>query len=94
MTLPNPFNNAIDGGGALSFIGATYSYGLPVRVLFAPPGGSVDWIDETLVISSWSHSSTPSGYNVTIGLEPNPFEDVFVLNSATFGILNTSKLGF
>jgi hypothetical protein len=94
LSLPYFTTNQIDGNYALQFVGSTYSYGLPVRVLFAPPGGSVDWIDETLVISSWSHSSTPSGYNVTIGLEPNPFQNVFVLDNLFFGVLDEDKLGF
>jgi hypothetical protein len=94
MSLPNPFNNDIDGYGAVQFVGLASSYGLPVRVLFNPPGDSVDWIDETLVVSSWSHSSTPSGYNVTIGLEPNPFQNVFVLDNLFFGVLDEDKLGF
>ena len=86
-------SNVVDGYAALYFLSIAYSYGFAVRVLFDPPG-SGDIIDKKLLISSWSHSSTPSGYNVTIGFQPNPFQDVFILDSATFGILNTNKLGF
>jgi len=80
------------GDVALSFLSAVINYGTPMRVLFAPPGGGNE-IDQDVLVSSWSHSSTPSGYNVTIGLEPNPFQDLFVLDSG-FGILDTNKLAF
>ena len=94
LTLGNQFNsNLIDGYTAYNFISATYVYGLPVRVKFDPPGDG-DVIDKKLIISSWNHSSTPAGYDITIGLEINPFQDVFVLDSATFGVLNSNKLGF
>jgi hypothetical protein len=81
------------GDLALAFLSAAINYGTPMRVLFAPPGGGNE-IDQDVLVSSWSHSSTPSGYNVTIGLEPNPFQGLFVLDVAAFGILDTNKLAF
>jgi len=94
LTLGNNFDqNVIDGLIALAFVVYASSYGLPVRILFLPPG-DVYGIDKRLVISSWSHSSTPAGYNVTIGFEPNPFQDVFILDNQFSGILDTNKIAF
>jgi hypothetical protein len=78
---------------APTFIFYTYYFGAPASVYFnTPPGDNP--VSKQLVVSSWSHSSTPSRYDVSIGFELNPFRDVFVLDDQRSGVLDTSKLAF
>ena len=69
------------------------SYGLLAQVKFDPPG-SGEVIDSLYVVSSWKHSSTPSGYTVTIGLEPATFANLFILDDPQNGLLDTNILAF
>jgi len=82
----------VNGYTALLLASVT-KYGLPVVVEFAP-GGSGEQLLEYLVVSSWSHSSTPSRYDVTIGFEPATFLSLFRLNNGDYGILDTNLLAF
>jgi hypothetical protein len=93
LELPDIFAlQNVNGYTALLLASISY-YGIPVLVEFAPGGSSAELL-ETQVISSWSHSSTPSRYDVTIGFEPATFLGVFRLDDADYGILDTNKLAF
>jgi hypothetical protein len=82
----------VNGYTAL-LLASIVKYGVPVVVEFAP-GGSGKQLLQTVVVSSWSHTSTPSRYDVTIGFEPATFIGVFRLNNGDYGILDTNLLAF
>jgi hypothetical protein len=46
------------------------------------------------VVEGMSFSGTPSQTDVTVYLSPATYYQYFILNSTTFGILNTSRLGW
>jgi hypothetical protein len=50
--------------------------------------------NELLVIASFSHSSTPASYNITMGFEPATWQGVFRLDDRQFGTLDGNKLAF
>jgi hypothetical protein len=82
----------VNGYTALLLASISY-YGIPVLVEFAPGGSSAELVQKQ-VIASWSHSSTPSRYDVSIGFEPATFLGVFRLNDVDYGILDTNTLAF
>jgi hypothetical protein len=82
----------VNGYTALLLAAISY-YGIPVLVEFAP-GGSGKQLLQPLVISSWSHSSTPARYDVSIGFEPATFLGVFRLDDPNYGILDSNTLAF
>jgi hypothetical protein len=50
--------------------------------------------DKLYVLSSFSHSSTPASYTLTVGFEPATFQGVFRLDDPSFGLLDTGILAF
>ena len=82
----------VNGYTAL-LLASIVKYGVPVVVEFAP-GGSGKQLLKTVVVSSWSHTSTPSRYDVNIGFEPATFIGVFRLDNGDYGILDTNLLAF
>jgi hypothetical protein len=68
--------------------------GYPISFTFLDPVKGMNIRYETLLTSSFSHSSTPSGYTVTIGLEPATYLKIFRLDSAFYGVLDQNVLAF
>lgn len=66
--------------------------GQTTTVAYTPPGGSPT--TTTMVIEGASISATPEQTNFTYYLSPRIIYDLFTLDSATFGILNTDRLGW
>jgi hypothetical protein len=50
--------------------------------------------DKLYVLSSFSHSSTPASYTLTVGFEPATFQGVFRLDDPSSGLLDTGILAF
>jgi hypothetical protein len=46
------------------------------------------------IFEGMSFSGTPSETRITLYLSPSEYYQYFILNSTTFGILNTSRLGW
>jgi hypothetical protein len=46
------------------------------------------------IFEGMSYSGTPSETRITLYLSPSEYYQYFILNSTTFGILNTSRLGW
>jgi hypothetical protein len=49
--------------------------------------------DELYVLSSFSHSSTPASYTLTIGFEPATFQGLFRLDDPQYGLLDSPIYG-
>jgi hypothetical protein len=64
-----------------------------VTVSYKKPGSPTTFTD-TQIMQGWSMSVTPSRTNMEIFTSPLTYTNFFILNSATFGILNTSRLGW
>jgi hypothetical protein len=69
--------------------------GTLIRFIFDDSSRGVN-NNQLLVVSSFSHSSTPAGYNITLGLEPAVNEGLFILDDGQFGygLLDTGILAF
>lgn len=66
--------------------------GQTVSVTYTPPGGSST--TTTFVVEGGSCSAVPGRTDFTLYLSPTVIYDLFTLNSSTFGILNTNRLGW
>jgi hypothetical protein len=65
----------------------------PVRFYFVDPARGMT-SDKLYVLSSFSHSSTPASYTLTVGFEPATFQGVFRLDDPQYGLLDTGILAF
>jgi hypothetical protein len=64
-----------------------------VTVSYKKPGSATP-ATSSQIIQGWSMSVTPSRTDVEVFTSPLTYTNFFILNSATFGILNTSRLGW
>jgi hypothetical protein len=95
LELTVSIDNLLANNAEAYFVGLR-EYGFLARVVFDPPGAG-DVIDSTYVVSSWSHSSTPASYTLTVGFEPLTFQNVFRLDEYSFfysGQLDSGILAF
>jgi hypothetical protein len=63
-----------------------------VTVVYTPPGGSPSQVD--MVIEGYTVSAIPGRTEISVSMSPEILYDLFTLNSSTFGILNTNRLGW
>jgi len=66
--------------------------GQTVSVTYTPPGGAST--TTTFVVEGGSCSAVPGRTEFALYLSPTVVYDLFTLNSSTFGILNTNRLGW
>ncbi len=71
---------------------ATGLTGATTNVTYTAPGGSPT--TTTFVIEGGTCSAVPGQTTFTLYLSPTVIYDLFTLNSSTFGILNTNRLGW
>lgn len=71
---------------------ATGLTGATTNVSYTAPGGSPT--TTTFVIEGGTCSAVPGQTTFTLYLSPTVIYDLFTLNSSTFGILNTNRLGW
>jgi hypothetical protein len=64
-----------------------------VTVSYKNPGSNTTLTD-TQIIQGWGMSVTPSRTDMEIFTSPLTYTNFFTLDSATFGVLNTSRLGW
>ena len=64
-----------------------------VTVSYKNPGSNTTLTD-TQIMNGWAMSVTPSRTDMEIFTSPLTYTNFFTLNSATFGVLNTSRLGW
>lgn len=74
----------LDGIGAMA--------GQTIPITYTPPGGSPT--TTTMVIEGGVCNAVPGRTEWTLYLSPTILYDLFTLNSSTFGILNTNRLGW
>ncbi len=67
-------------------------FGGTTQVTYTPPGGSPT--TDTFVIEGGTCTAVPGRSDFTLYLSPTVIYDLFTLNSSTFGILNTNRLGW
>ncbi len=67
-------------------------YGSTTHVTYTPPGGSPT--TDTFVVEGGTCTAVPGRTDFTLYLSPTVIYDLFTLNSSTFGILNTNRLGW
>lgn len=77
----------------LEFFYAIYFSELVCYVSYKKPGSATP-VTTTQVIQGWSMSVTPSRTNVEVFTSPLTYTNFFILNDDTFGVLNTSRLGW
>ena len=68
------------------------NYGV-VTVSYQKPGTPTD-LTSTQIIQGWSMTVTPAKTDMEIFTSPLTYTNFFTLNSATFGVLDTSRLGW
>ncbi len=68
------------------------SYGGTTQVTYTPPGGSAT--TDTFVVEGGTCTAVPGRSDFTLYLSPTVIYDLFTLDSSTFGILNTNRLGW
>ena len=66
--------------------------GQQTSLTYTPPGGSATTL--TMVIEGGKISAVPGQTNFTYYLSPLVIYDLFTLDSSSFGILNTNRLGW
>lgn len=88
------FSDKANSTGAITyFVDALPAmFGKTVSVTYTPPGGSST--TTTFVIEGGSASAIPGRSEFTVYLSPTVVYDLFTLDSLTFGILNTNRLGW
>jgi hypothetical protein len=64
-----------------------------VTVSYKNPGSNTTLTD-TQIMNGWAMSVTPSRTDMEIFTSPLTYTNFFTLNSATFGVLNTSRIGW
>ena len=64
-----------------------------VTVSYQNPGSPTD-LTSTQIIQGWSMTVTPAKTDMEIFTSPLTYTNFFTLNSATFGVLDTSRLGW
>jgi hypothetical protein len=64
-----------------------------VTVSYKKPGDATTYTSSQ-IIQGWSMAITPSATYMEIFTSPLTYTNFFTLNSATFGVLNTSRLGW
>jgi hypothetical protein len=64
-----------------------------VTVSYKNPGSNTTLTD-TQIMNGWAMSVTPSRTDMEIFTSPLTYTNFFTLDSATFGVLNTSRLGW
>ena len=64
-----------------------------VTVSYQNPGTPTD-LTSTQIIQGWSMTVTPAATYMEIFTSPLTYTDFFTLDSATFGVLDTSRLGW
>ena len=72
---------------------AIYSQIPVVTVSYQNPGTPTD-LTSTQIIQGWSMTVTPAKTDMEIFTSPLTYTNFFTLNSATFGVLDTSRLGW
>ena len=69
-------------------------YGKPtVTVTYAKPGSPTTFTDKQ-IMQGFTMSITPSKTDMVIFTSPLTYSNFFILNDDTFGVLNTSRLGW
>ena len=63
-----------------------------INVSYTPPGGASTTV--ACVIEGAQFQGTPAATTITLSLSPFAYYQFFTLNSATLGILDTSRLGW
>jgi hypothetical protein len=76
-----------------NFFNEIYADNLIVTVSYKNPGDATTYTS-TQIIQGWSMSVTPSRTDMEIFTSPLTYFNFFTLNSDTFGVLNTSRLGW
>jgi len=70
-----------------------YNYNAIIEVSYKKPGSATP-VTTTQIMQGWSMSVTPSRTDMEIFTSPLTYTNFFILNSDTFGVLNTSRLGW
>jgi hypothetical protein len=55
--------------------------------------GAPSSVTQKVIVTGIRHSIRPGSHTINFTFEPSPYEDLFTLNSLTFGILNANVLG-
>ena len=69
-------------------------YNQPLVFVSYKKPGSATPVTDTQIMNGWSMSVNPSRTDMEIFTSPLTYTNFFTLNSATFGVLNTSRLGW
>lgn len=64
-----------------------------VTVSYKKPGDATTYTSSQ-IMQGWSMSVTPSRTDMQVFTSPLTYTNFFILNDATFGVLNTSRLGW
>ena len=75
------------------FFVSVYDKNPLVTVSYKNPGDNTTYTD-TQIMQGWTMTITPSRTDLEVFTSPLTYTQFFKLNSATFGKLNTSKLGW
>jgi hypothetical protein len=78
---------------ALNFLFLSVYFSATVQVTFVDSARGMN-TDSLYLVSSFSHSSTPASYNVSIGFERVIPENWFRLDETEYGVLDVNVLGF
>ena len=76
-----------------NFFDEIYADNPIVTVSYQNPGTPID-LTSTQIIQGWSMTVTPAKTDMEIFTSPLTYTNYFTLDSATFGVLNTSRLGW
>jgi len=68
-------------------------YDAIVAVSYKKPGSATP-VTSSQIMQGWSMSVNPSRTDIEVFTSPLTYTNFFTLNSATFGVLNTSRLGW
>jgi hypothetical protein len=78
---------------ALNFLFLSVYFSATVQVTFVDNARGMN-TNSNYLVSSFSHSSTPASYTVTIGFEQEIAANWFTLDFPELGVLDTNILGF
>tara|TARA_R110000868_G_scaffold74653_1_gene215664 strand:- start:465 stop:1577 length:1113 start_codon:yes stop_codon:yes gene_type:complete len=87
ISISDTANNLVE------FFNAVFSGQHVVTVLYKNPGDATTYTSSQ-IMQGWSMSVTPAATNIQVFTSPLTYTNFFTLNSDTFGVLNTSRLGW
>ena len=80
------------GNDLTELFNSIWSNSALVTVSYQNPGTPTD-LTSSQIMQGWSMSVTPAATNMQIFTSPLTYQNFFTLNSGTFGVLDTSRLG-